>query len=78
MDFKDQVYDVISTTFLVDKSVVNDELSIGDIPKWDSVGNVILVKALECAFEVEIPIEDLFELTNVASIVEEINKLKNE
>lgn len=30
MDFKEHVYELIATTFLIDKSEVTDELSTGD------------------------------------------------
>jgi acyl carrier protein len=35
-----------------------------------------IIAALEERFEVEIPLEDLFDLTNVQSIIEEIKNLK--
>lgn len=50
-------------------------LGIGDVAEWNSIGNLNLIAALERRFGVEIPLDDLFEMTSVQGIVDEIKKL---
>ena len=57
---------------------VTDDLSSGDIPEWDSVGNLAIISTIEQELELEFPLEDLFDLTSVLSIVEEVKKLTND
>lgn len=78
MDYSEKVKDIITQTLQIERNVVTDELSINDIPEWDSVGNLNIIQSIEEELEVEIPIENLFELTSVKLLVEEVNKLKNE
>jgi acyl carrier protein len=52
-------------------------LSSGDIPEWDSVGNLAIISTIEQELDLEFPLEDLFDLTSVRSIVEEVEKLTN-
>ena len=59
----------------MDYDRITDNLSSGDIPEWDSVGNLAIISTLEQELAVEFPLEDLFDLTSVKAIVDEINKL---
>lgn len=71
-----RVIAVISKTLSVNPDLITEDTSIGDLPEWDSVGNLSVILAIENSFGVEIPIEDLFDLTTVSSFCEEVQKLK--
>lgn len=68
--------EIISSSLGVDESVLTMDLSIGDIPEWNSIGNLAMIAALEEKLDIEIPMEDLFELTDIRSIISEVKKLK--
>ena len=72
-----QVKEIISRVLNIPLDKVTDDLSSGDIPEWDSVGNLAIISTIEQELELEFPLEDLFDLTSVLSIVEEVNNLKN-
>lgn len=76
-DIKQQVIDTIANALGVDRGVLTDDLSIGDIPEWDSVGNMTIISAIEEQMGVEFPIDDLFDLSSIAALVEEVEKLKS-
>lgn len=78
MDIKEKVLATIATALGIDKSLLTDDTSIGDLPEWDSVGNLAIFAALEQELQIEIPIEDLFELTSIESIIDEVNKLQQD
>jgi len=73
-----QVRNLIARVLGVDVSLVTDDLSSGDIPQWDSVGNLAIISTIEQELGVEFPLEDLFDLTSVRSIVDEVNQLIND
>lgn len=70
-----QVKEIIARVLNVDIAVVADDLSSGDIPEWDSVGNLAIISTLEQELDLEFPLEDLFDLTSVRSLIDEVNKL---
>lgn len=76
MTLEEQIMQTIAEALDVDLSVITPELGINDIPEWNSMGNLAIIAALEEKIGVEIPMEDLFDLTNVKSIIDEVNNLK--
>lgn len=76
MTIEEQVQLVIAEALGVDTTVITQDLGINDISEWNSMGNLAIIAALEEKLEVEIPMEDLFELTDVQSIITEIKNLK--
>ena len=74
----ERIKEIIADTLGIDIERITDDLAAGDIEEWDSVGNLTIISTIEEELEVDIPIEDLYELNNIKAIVEEIIKLKNE
>ena len=72
-----QVKEIIARVLKVDPALITNELSSGDIPQWDSVGNLAIISTIEQELEVEFPLEDLFDLTSVQAIVDEVNSLRS-
>lgn len=71
----EKVRDIISRTINVTPDLITQSLTIGDIEQWDSMGNMAIIAAIEEQMNIEFPIEDLFELNSVQSLIEEIEKL---
>lgn len=78
INYSDRIKEIAASVFNIDVAGVTELLSAGDIEAWDSVGNLTLLATIEEELEVDIPIEDLFELTSIEAIIEEVNRLKNE
>lgn len=73
-----QIKELIARVLNVDVAQVTDDLSSGDIPQWDSVGNLAIISTIEQEFDIEFPLDVLFDLTSVRSITDEVNKLIND
>lgn len=73
---EEQIKQIIAQVLSVDPSVLYDELSIGGIPEWDSIGNLAIISTLEEQLGIEFPIEDLFELTSISAIVNKVKQLR--
>ena len=72
-----QVKEIIARVLNVEISAITDSLSSGDISQWDSVGNLAIISTIEQELNIEFPLEDLFDLTSVRSLVDEVNQLMN-
>lgn len=71
------VREKIAEVLKVPAESLTNELSVGDIPQWSSMAQMSIITALQEEFNVEIPMEDLFDLTSVQSLVDEIVRLKD-
>lgn len=72
-----RVKEIIAKVLNVEIGDINDGLSSGDIPQWDSVGNLAIISTIEQELDLEFPLDDLFDLTSVRALVDEVNQLKN-
>ena len=72
----DQVIAVIAEVLRVQPEIVAPGLSIGDIPEWNSMAQLAIISTLESRLGIEIPIDDLFDLTSVQALIDEVEKLK--
>ena len=70
-----KIREIIAEALGVDEGILTPDLSIGDIEEWNSIGNLAMISALEEKLGIEIPMEDLFELTSIQGITEEVKKL---
>lgn len=77
MNRKKEICRVIAQTLNVSPETVTFESGTGSFPAWDSMGQMAVIAALEEAFEVEFPIEDLFDLVSIEAFDSEIAKLKD-
>lgn len=73
-----RVREIIARVLNVDLERITDDLSSGDIPEWDSVGNLAIISTIEQELDLEFPLEDLFDLTSVRSLIDEVSKLTND
>ena len=78
MTTEDTIKKIIAEALDVDLEKITDDLAINGISEWNSIGNVAIITALEEKLGISFPIEDLFDLTSVEGIVEEIAKLEKE
>ena len=51
-------------------------MEMDGIVEWDSMRNVMILSAVEDTFGIMIPEDDIFELTSVRAIAEEVEKVK--
>lgn len=72
------IKEIIAEALEVDIAKISDDLAINGIPEWNSIGNLSIITALEEKLDISFPIDDLFELTSVESIIAEIAKMEKE
>lgn len=77
MNRKEEICRVVAKALNVSPESVTPDSSTGSFPAWDSMGQMTVITALEEAFDVEFPIEDLFDLVSIEAFDKEITKLKD-
>ena len=73
MELQKEIIDLISGIL---NKPVDATTEMGSIQEWDSIRNVMILSALEEHFDILFPEDDIFDLTSVKAITEEIAKLK--
>lgn len=63
------VKEFIAQVLKVEVGKVADDLSVGDIPEWDSLHHMMIITGLQKKFGVEFQREDLIDIENVADLV---------
>jgi len=74
----EQLQALLAEIFEVDAQDVIAETQFGDLPRWDSMGHMDLMLALESNFGVEISAETISELISVPLILEKIRTVQND
>jgi len=67
---KDKLEKIFRQSFEIEK--LTEDLSIDNVPGWDSMAHVGLILALQKEFAISIPPVDAIELTSVKNIVQYI------
>ncbi len=69
--------EIFASELGLDHSDIADDLQYNMIPEWDSVGHMHLVAAIEEEFSIEIPDNDVAEMTVFSKIVVTVLQLLN-
>jgi acyl carrier protein len=78
LELEEKVIQIISTSLEVSLEIISVELSIGDIPEWDSLGHIVIISNLEKDFSLNFDPEIIMDLEDVSDIVVAIEeRLKN-
>lgn len=71
----EKIRTIIAKALNVESGTITDTLAMEDIEEWDSMGNMAIIAAIEENLGIEFPIDDLFELNSIPSLIAEIEKL---
>jgi acyl carrier protein len=69
---KDRLEVIFRQSFEIEK--FTEDLSIDNVPGWDSMAHVGLILALQKEFAISIPPVDAIELTTVKNIIQYLTK----
>lgn len=71
----DKIKQIIADVLGVPVAQIEDDLAVGDIPQWDSLRHLNMMKELEHEFNIEIPQMRAAELEDVSDIISMVEDL---
>lgn len=74
----DELRGLLAEVFEVSDGDISADMQFGDLPKWDSMGHMDLMVALESRFGVEISAESISELVSLPAILAHVKALQND
>lgn len=69
MEVKEKVIEIIANVLEVSAEEVTLESTVGDFPKWDSLGQLTILQSVQDEFEVEFEPEEMMEIEDVNDII---------
>jgi acyl carrier protein len=82
MSYKDEVLENITVIFRRELGEADLEITYSSSPstieKWDSVSNLVLINAIEEAYQLSFPIDEIFRMEKVGDICDYIVKTRNQ
>jgi acyl carrier protein len=67
---EDTLRTIFSETLLIPEEQVVDSLAYNSIPEWDSVAHMVLVAAIDEAFDIMVETEDVIEFSSYGKVKE--------
>ena len=71
-EIKEQVYSMIAEVLGVNVDVIHDELAVGDISEWDSLGHMLIIAGLETQMGITLDIEETLEIEDVEDVLDAV------
>ena len=68
-DIKLKIINILCEQFSVSENEITDETGPGDLAKWDSIGQLRLILALEERFGLQLSVDDVMSINNVIDII---------
>ncbi len=69
---KEEVKTILAEALEVPPTAITDDLTIGDLPQWDSMGHMTVISLLEEKFGIEASTDLIAELVSVPAIVKHL------
>ena len=74
---KDSIITIFQKVFSDSNQKIDLETTPSDVDEWDSLGQIMLIQAVEEEFEISFDLDELMNFDSVGSIVDAvINKVK--
>lgn len=77
MEVKDKIKKIVAECLEIDTASLDCNQDFFDMENFDSMRSVMILSQIEEAFDVMVPEDDIFDLTNINAWVDEIVKLKH-
>jgi len=78
MNYLDEVKTIVAGILGLTEAQLDVNAEMNEVEEWDSMRNIQILQALEENYDILFPEDDIFDLTSVTALAEEIEKLKEE
>lgn len=74
IELEEKVIQIIATSLEVPTEIVNQDMAIGDIPEWNSLGHIVIISSLEKQFDIKFDPESIMDMEDVTDIIASIEE----
>ncbi|RHP66415.1 acyl carrier protein [Bacteroides sp. OF04-15BH] len=76
MNIQEQIKQIVAECLELDVNTLDCDQDFFDMDGYDSMRSVMILSKIEDTFDVIVPEEDIFDITNINQWVAEIEKIK--
>lgn len=74
MTIEEKVKNIIAEAIDVEVNKLDEDTAIGDLPNWDSLGQLVIINSLEKEFGIKFDPEDIMDLEDVGDMIEAVEE----
>lgn len=76
MNYLDEVKEIVAGVLQIPADQLDINADMNDVENWDSLRNIQILSTLEDHYDILFPEDDVFDLTCVQALADEVAKLK--
>ena len=74
LKLEERLKTVFSEVLKVDAKLFHEDLAVGDIPQWDSLGHAMLLQSVETEFKITLDVTDAIDIETIGDLVSTVEK----
>ncbi len=74
---KEKIRDIVAEILEIPVEELGFDTEMDEISEWDSMRNVMILSTLEEKFDIMFPEDDIFDLTSIKALTDEVNNIIN-
>lgn len=74
---KEKIRDIVAEILEIPVEELGFDTEMDEISEWDSMRNVMILFTLEEKFDIMFPEDDIFDLTSIKALTDEVNNIIN-
>lgn len=76
MKYLEEVKGIVAAILQIPGESLDVNADMNDVENWDSMRNIMILSQLEEHYGILFPEDDIFDLTSVAALAAEVEKIK--
>jgi len=69
METEKRVFEIVAEVLEINVDQLSESSSIGDFPKWDSLGHMAVLSAIQEEFDFDLDAEEMLDIEDLKDIV---------
>ena len=74
-EIKQRVFKLVSDVLMVSIDKIHEDLTVGDIPEWDSLGHVSIISRVESEFNITLDMDQALDIESIEDIIDILDEM---
>ncbi len=71
---EERIFQIVAEVLNIPITEASEDLSVGDIPSWDSMAHAKLIVAIEAEFKIQFDMDEALDIEGVGDIIDILSK----
>ena len=74
-EIKQRVFKLVSDVLMVSIDKIHEDLTVEDIPEWDSLGHVSIISRVESEFNITLDMDQALDIESIEDIIDILDEM---